>query len=204
MSDIRSKNTQYGFTIVELLIVIVVIAILAAISIVAYNGVQNRAEASKTSSAIGAYKKALQLYKIDEGVYPVTGAMCLGEDYPAFSGQSVPACRYSGSIIGAAGNSGARNLLKPYLGGTLPMPSIKTITSGSNDFIGGHFYGSAYNYTLDGNPVVTIEYYINGDTCPVGPVYNATAPNFTSPPVARSSSLGTGGSVSRCYVLLPQ
>ena len=35
-----------GFTIVELLIVIVVIAILAAITIVAYNGIQNQAKAA--------------------------------------------------------------------------------------------------------------------------------------------------------------
>lgn len=38
-----SIKRQTGFTIVELLIVIVVIGILAAITIVAYNGVQNRA-----------------------------------------------------------------------------------------------------------------------------------------------------------------
>ena len=37
------RQTKSGFTIVELLIVIVVIAILAAITIVAYNGIQNRA-----------------------------------------------------------------------------------------------------------------------------------------------------------------
>ena len=37
----KTKNT--GFTIVELLIVIVIIGILAAITIVAYNGIQNRA-----------------------------------------------------------------------------------------------------------------------------------------------------------------
>lgn len=37
------NKKQIGFTIVELLIVIVVIGILAAITIVAYNGVQNRA-----------------------------------------------------------------------------------------------------------------------------------------------------------------
>lgn len=37
-----SRISASGFTIVELLIVVVVIAILAAITIVAYNGIQNR------------------------------------------------------------------------------------------------------------------------------------------------------------------
>ncbi|MCA9336117.1 prepilin-type N-terminal cleavage/methylation domain-containing protein, partial [Candidatus Saccharibacteria bacterium] len=41
-----AKNKKTGFTIVELLIVIVVIAILAAITIVAYNGIQQRSRDS--------------------------------------------------------------------------------------------------------------------------------------------------------------
>ncbi len=54
-----------GFTIVELLIVVVVIAILAAITIVAFNGIQNRAKASAAqASASQAVKKALA-YAID-------------------------------------------------------------------------------------------------------------------------------------------
>jgi type IV pilus assembly protein PilA len=44
-------HKQKGFTIVELLIVVVVIAILAAITIVAYNGIQNRAKASAAQAA---------------------------------------------------------------------------------------------------------------------------------------------------------
>ena len=39
-------TNKAGFTIVELLMVIVVIAILAAITIVAYNGIQTRAKDS--------------------------------------------------------------------------------------------------------------------------------------------------------------
>lgn len=61
---------QKGFTIVELLIVIVVIAILAAISIVAYNGVQTRAQDSKRSEAVASIQKALELYKTENGTYP--------------------------------------------------------------------------------------------------------------------------------------
>ena len=193
------SSNKPGFTIVELLIVIVVIGILAAITIVAYNGVQTRAEASKTSTAIQAYKKALTLYKLDNSVYPTTGAMCLGDQYGVFTGQSTPACRYSTSTIAVAGNAAARDLLKPYLGGSLPSPSIKFLHSGTTEFVGGHFYGSAYNYTLDGKPVVTIEYVTSSDTCPVGPVYSATPPTFSSPPVARSLSLTDG---SRCFLLL--
>jgi type II secretion system protein G len=68
---------QKGFTIVELLIVIVVIAILAAISIVAYNGIQQRARDTKRASDIGQVKKMLELYKADVGAYP---AVCSGGD----------------------------------------------------------------------------------------------------------------------------
>jgi len=61
---------KHGFTIVELLIVIVVIAILAAISIVAYNGIQQRARDGERSSEMQTIEKALALYFIDNGGYP--------------------------------------------------------------------------------------------------------------------------------------
>ncbi len=60
-----------GFTIVELLIVIVVIAILAAISIVAYTGIQERARFSVMQSDLRTINNAIQLYYADNGVYPV-------------------------------------------------------------------------------------------------------------------------------------
>lgn len=195
------RKTISGFTIVELLIVIVVVAILAAISIVAYNGIQDRAEASKTVTAVKAYKEALTMYRLDHGEYPVTGALCLGDQFTAFTGQSISACRNSTSIIGNTSNDSARNLLKPYLGGSLPMPSVKFLhDSTSREYVGAHFYGSSYDYTLDNEPVVTIEYYVKGNTCPVGPVYAATPPDFESPSITQSQALSDG---SRCYLLLP-
>lgn len=58
---------QKGFTIVELLIVIVVIAILAAISIVAYNGISQRAKASSAQQALSDAQKKLAVYAVDNG-----------------------------------------------------------------------------------------------------------------------------------------
>jgi prepilin-type N-terminal cleavage/methylation domain-containing protein len=63
------KISKSGFTIVELLIVIVVIAILAAISVVAYNGVQKRAHDAHRVADVDAVKKFLEMYRIENGHY---------------------------------------------------------------------------------------------------------------------------------------
>jgi prepilin-type N-terminal cleavage/methylation domain-containing protein len=74
--DIKSKNQ--GFTIVELLIVVVVIAILAAITIVSYNGITNRANQSASKSTAATVQKKTELYYSEESSYPsaanLTGA----------------------------------------------------------------------------------------------------------------------------------
>ncbi len=104
-----------GFTIVELLIVIVVIAILASITIVAFSGVQKRANATKASSAVNAYAKILKMYKQEKGVYP--GALgvygyndiCLGNisDFPAVAGTyNGGDCLYNANPNSAGGGDG--------------------------------------------------------------------------------------------------
>jgi|GEM_PF-2201772 len=58
---------QTGFTIVELLIVIVVIAILAAITIVSYNGITSKAKQAQVLSAMDRWEKAFLLEKNETG-----------------------------------------------------------------------------------------------------------------------------------------
>lgn len=66
---------QQGFTIVELLIVIVVIGILASITVVAYNGVQNRAKATAAYTLAVNVKKSAELAYLDTGTYPTIAEM---------------------------------------------------------------------------------------------------------------------------------
>lgn len=60
---------QKGFTIVELLVVIVVIAILAAITLVVFNGTQSRARDSRRMSDLELLAKSTGLYAADNGDY---------------------------------------------------------------------------------------------------------------------------------------
>lgn len=69
----HNKNPHIGgFTIVELLVVVVVVAILAAITIVSYSGISNRANDTVVQSDISSMSKKLQIYLADQGTYPDT------------------------------------------------------------------------------------------------------------------------------------
>ncbi len=64
------KNKSKGFTIVELLIVIVVIGILATLVIVTFTGIQQKARDSKRKTDIGAVDSHVEAYYASNGYYP--------------------------------------------------------------------------------------------------------------------------------------
>jgi len=65
---------QQGFTLIELMIVIAIIGILAAIAIPAYKDYTIRAQVSEGLSLASGAKAAVSEFYMDSGVFPVTNA----------------------------------------------------------------------------------------------------------------------------------
>jgi|GEM_PF-1458296 len=83
-SEMKHRALSHGFTIVELLIVIVVIAILAAITIVSYNGISARAKEATLRSDLSNGVTQLSVEKIKNEVYPDDIATIKKSDTTAF------------------------------------------------------------------------------------------------------------------------
>ncbi len=69
------KNKSKGFTIVELLIVIVVIGILATLVIVTFTGIQQKARNSQRQTDINAIDSHVEAFYADKGFYPTFGQL---------------------------------------------------------------------------------------------------------------------------------
>lgn len=93
MSAIRYK--KYGFTIVELIVVISVIAILATIVIVSYRSTIDDSQKTLIRNNLSAISKSIQIYRTQNGHYPANATELYGGDEPPvkkalFSMQSDP------------------------------------------------------------------------------------------------------------------
>lgn len=146
------KRSASGFTIVELLIVIVVIGILAAITLVTYNGFIKHARNMATISTTRAYVKSLAMYLIENGNYPtVNSTICLGGTYKDYSGDGVGDCGYVYQTYRGSVNQTFAEQMKPYMGSQLPDVSTQEIQS-FNDVMVGAFLNKWDEMTLDGQP----------------------------------------------------
>lgn len=156
------KHKQYGFTIVELLIVIVVIGILAAITIVAYNGIQTRAKNTQLFSAMDTYEKALRQYKVFNGSYPNTvgGYACLGGPFSEKAPFGADECYIYGGSVVARRQQAVENALATIIQ-PLPKTADNTTALGSGATTGAA-RGILY-YSFDNGNQAWLIYAIKDD-----------------------------------------
>lgn len=160
-SEVFLRRKLSGFTIVELLIVIVVIGILAAVTMVAYGNIQMKAENAKTTAAVASWAKAIRMYEADRGAWPANNS-CLGAtttyDSSVYGGRCWP-LNTSGWIV----NSAFLTEMAPYIGGSLPEPSNKPLYSSLNST--DEFRGAMY-YRASATDIRIYAHYQGVSTCP--------------------------------------
>lgn len=132
-------KTRQGFTIVELLIVIVIIAILAAITVVAFNGIKNRATLSSLQSEWSSSSKKVMLFAadnsgdaplaVDDCPTPGTGNICLTSNGNTIYYASVATSGYGYKPIGN------RSYALGVFGATQGYLKSPVTFVGSNEFL---------------------------------------------------------------------
>lgn len=185
-----------GFTIVELLIVIIVMAILAAITIVAYTGIQQSTRNTAKAGTVEQITKLIRLYQAENDEYPRNGGgtWCATVDN---------ACTGYSGTVSATDNTNLMNDLKRY--GTPPATSGDKVESGSRYGV-QYLYDASRTLSSQSNPVLLLFWLEGTNQMCAGTVGgmvsvadSGAAGNFE--PANRSS--GNSGGKTRCYLMFP-
>lgn len=139
------KKSRSGFSLIELVVVVVIIGILAGITLITYRGATERANDTQTISAANQWMKALQMYRARNGSLPNI-AGCLGSGYMFnYDGKGTTGtgqCRQDAASYGVTENTALNQALAPYIS-TKPTPSMKTTAVNSPTA----WYRGLYYYT---------------------------------------------------------
>lgn len=198
-----------GFTIVELLIVIVVIGILAAITIVAYNGIQQRSQNTQRISAAKDWQKLITAYTSSTSSYPISNTVpyheCLGTGYETnWDGNADEDCGWSNNIKHPS--SILNNALATI--GTFPnYPKARLTLSTTTGFYTAGI-GLRASEALDPSGAnkpnyPTLLYWLNGNNqdCVLRPITILVTGGIAVAPNAISS--GNEGLLTQCRIALP-
>ena len=187
-----NKKAQ-AFTIVELLIVIVVIAILATISIAAYTNIQQRAKNTAIINAASQSLKMIQAYIAEYGTYPLAST---STEHACIT--STVGCR-DGSNTYNTNNTFDTNMAKI---GTLPK-SIPV--EGDNSYGLRYMYNATVTFNGDPQPALLV-YYLSGKNqqCGVPGVMRGTATsNVYLSSTTGYHSYNSGLDKTICYINIP-
>lgn len=178
------SSKRNGFTIVELLIVIVVVAILAAITVVAFNGVQQRAQNTARIAQAEKMYKYLRAYvalngsdqlkaQLPVGGSPVT--YCLGTGYTDVVEGSGVGCYVNSGGQSVSSNTTLDSALQSVGNISVSSPRVTIITDPQDPPIDQSaptltYVSSATTRLVDGRPNVFgyISYILQGENVDCG------------------------------------
>lgn len=116
-----------GFTLIEVLVAVTIIAILISIGVVSYGSVNKRSRDAKRKGDVEQLRSALEMYRADNSFYPNTG---------------------SGAWADASGLSTV--LVSTYLPAIPSDPkSTQTYRFRATNFLGGNYYGYCMSAVLE-------------------------------------------------------
>jgi type II secretory pathway pseudopilin PulG len=172
-----------------------VIAILAAISIVSYNGIQQRANNSRRTSDVNAIIKLIKAYQSQYDTVPSTALSCVGVS-------AVGKC-YNMSGTPTTVFEPVNTELKKV--GTLPDVDTPNVAiSGAN--VKGPVYQYRTGNTVNGIPnvkFIMIIYWLEGQNknCSAGaPILNGSSGTYTTSTTGNSGNSGAG---TLCQAMIP-
>ncbi|WP_295517164.1 pilin [Stenotrophomonas sp.] len=114
------KN-QKGFTLIELMIVVAIIAILAAIALPAYQDYVARSQVSEAMTLSGGAKTAVTEYYADKGAFPDTNAKAGLAPAASINGKYVLSVGLSGNGVITATMKGTSSASSKIAGKTFVM-----------------------------------------------------------------------------------
>jgi len=203
----KRGQKQKGFTIVELLIVIVVIGVLAAITVVSFNGVKQKARNNAKIAAATAWVKSLDSSTLSTGQHFGHQRVCLPIGNTDVNGDGLGDCgnvtdamSVTRSETAAANNDLANRGLR-----NLSFPVDAITDSAGNKFAGLEHGNSASTYGIDGllQPRFLI-FYLEGTDVDCGSSYSIDYVGGSDPlrALAPAKNASTANGVTTCNYTL--
>lgn len=147
------KHHNQGFTIVELLVVIVVIGILATISVVTFNGVRDRANVARKEADINNIVKSAEIYRTANQGFPDSDDPSFANELNVGSGIGARIVRSDPELVGGS----IERPCKASTGITKDKYCIKSWSNGGNTALNIYWWNDVEKFWI----IEVREYYSN-------------------------------------------